>query len=93
METGFKLRQKVYTANGKSYLVAGAIVSVQDLLGKRVERVKAFATTDEETLMLDLSVDEYNALPYRWFQECGEAEKVGTMRPVRIDVPTRKEDQ
>jgi hypothetical protein len=60
---------KVWThpATKKLYMVAAAYLDTRD------EKMTCYAMSDEDTRLLRLTIDEYNALTYRYFKEDGEA--------------------
>jgi hypothetical protein len=60
-----RLRCKVYQAEGYRYIVAQGIL--------RGGMMHAFAMNDSQTIEIKMTIDEWNALPWYWFQEDGEA--------------------
>lgn len=64
-----RLRAKVFTnaATGQRYLVSMAMFNPER------ESVHVYFMSDEETLFMAMTVDDYNALPYFYFKEDGEA--------------------
>jgi hypothetical protein len=75
-----RLRMKVWTdpATRKRYLMPAAIMH-DPLFGN----LTAYAMTDEETKTIKLSTDEWNSLPFFYFQEDGPAPRA-TTRPVDV---------
>lgn len=73
-----RLRCKVYTNphNGRRYLVGGGFISDDDA------RMLMFAMNDDGFLQVDLSVDEYNDLPFFTFAEEGPAPRRASVVPV-----------
>lgn len=64
-----RLRMKVFAdaSTGKKYVVSIA------LLDPKTETVRAYLMSDEETRFVALSIDDYNAIPYSFFDEDGPA--------------------
>ena len=63
-----KLRMKVWTdPDGKRWLIAGAMTSPNSMALKKP--LKAHAMRDAEVKLIDLTHDQYNALPYSLFVE------------------------
>lgn len=80
-----RLRMKVWTDpdTAQRYLIAMAFM--RDVVnGKPVSDVMyAYAMRDDDTKIVTLTVDEWNALPYYYFQEDGAAPRA-TPRPVDV---------
>lgn len=64
----FRLRCKVLRQDDKQFLVPLAIRVSHDTM-------VTVGMNEEKTVQLTLSIDEYNALPYHWFEDQGEAPK------------------
>lgn len=63
-----KLRMKVWVdPEGKRWLVAGAMTTPSSLARKKP--LKAYAMRDAEVKLIDLTHDQYNAMPYSLFIE------------------------
>ena len=61
----FRLRCKIFERNGKRYLVG---------LGLLVKgKMMVYAMSDEGTLELYMTVKEWNALEFHWFEDQGPA--------------------
>lgn len=66
-----RLRVKVWTnpKNGNLYMVSNAFGQMR----KNDIIMTAYAMRDDETLMVEFTVDEWNALDYKYFLEDGDA--------------------
>jgi len=64
-----RLRMKVWTNpdNGELYLVAVGYYSA------KTDLMSAYAMQDKETKQIELTPEEWNALPYKYFSEDGDA--------------------
>lgn len=74
----FRLRCKVYTdpKDGTRWLVPMVMYD------PKTDRAAAMAMRDGgETRTLRFTVDEYNALPFHWFEDQGPAERYTTNLP------------
>ncbi len=60
-----RLRCKVIEKDGKTYLVAMAVF----VDGK----LRAHAMSEEETVTLEMTMEEWNALEFHWFEDKGPA--------------------
>lgn len=75
-----RLRCKVYTnpETGEELMLAMGMMFAQN-------KVRAFAMSDDGTVEVSLTVAEWNATPWRWFKDDGDAEApVRDPRPVAI---------
>jgi hypothetical protein len=78
----FRLKMKVYESNGQTYVVSlGVMVPLE-------ERMACYVMNDDFTTMVTLTVDEYNALPYRWFEDRGPAPKASAIPPTQVKKET-----
>ena len=62
----FRLRCKVLLKDGHQYLVPLAIRVGAD-------QMVTVGMSEEDTTQIALTVNEYNALPYHWFEDTGPA--------------------
>ena len=72
----FRLKCKKYTADGRDYLVSLALgkgpAQWRHSGGTGEGRLAVLLISDEETpTWTEMSVDEYGALPYHWFEDAG----------------------
>lgn len=88
MNKRFRLRTKVLEqiedGTTKFYMVAMALAFPEKGL------VTAYAMSDEKTLSLVMSVEQYNRLPFRWFlMEEQEADRPPVNRgATKVEIPT-----
>ncbi len=78
----FRLKCKKYVINGREYLASLALM--QSTFGQAT----VFLMRDEETISVVMSVDEYNAIPYRWFEDVGPAPKGTAVEPTDLRRPS-----
>ena len=65
-----RLRCKVLERDGQTYLVATGVINP-----KNPGRMLINAMREERTLTLELTLDQWNALPFHWFEDQGPAER------------------
>jgi len=71
--SAFRLRCKVMERDGRRYLVALGMA-----LPPACVYIDAYCMSDDETVSVRLTLDEWNALPFHWFEDAGDA-------PPRVD--------
>lgn len=75
VDSGLRLRMKIWTdpATHKRYLMAASFM--RDVVNGRPVggAMIAYAMSDEDTRMIQLTIDEWNALPFHYFVEDGAA--------------------
>jgi len=74
----FRLKCKKYVKDRREFLVSLALAK-EGSAGMTV-----MLMSDELTDAVVLSVDEYNALPYHWFEDMGPAPKARAVKPTEI---------
>ncbi len=68
-----RLRMKIWTdpQSGQRYLMATAYMVPN---GRPIsDAMRGYAMRDDDTKLVDLTIDEWNALPFYYFAEDGEA--------------------
>jgi len=74
----FRLKCKKYVhADGREYLVSHMVVN-------RNGSASVFFMSDELTDCVLISIDDYNALPYHWFEDVGPAPKGTAVKPIAV---------
>lgn len=80
----FKLSMKVYERDGHRYLCPIAMANPTST------NVTALAMSDDKTIKVELTDEEWNALPYHWFVDAGPAPKP-EHRTITLPFPRPKE--
>lgn len=72
-----RLRCKIYEEDGKQYLAASGLIRIDD-----PNHIRACMMSDEKTFHKTMSLDEWNALPFHWFEDQGPAPRPApTLKP------------
>lgn len=80
----FRLRCKVLELDGQTYMVALGL-NLPPAPGEEIT-VTAYGMSDDKTVTLKMTADEWNSLKWHWFADEGEAERRphAPMRPVPL---------
>jgi hypothetical protein len=74
----FRLKCKKYVKDGREFLVSHAMGTGAS------GTVLVFLMSDDETPPVPMLVDEYNALPYHWFEDMGPAPRGTAVKPTEV---------
>lgn len=80
-----RLRCKILEHEGQTYLIALGFNLPPENPGEGM-RITAFGMSDEKTVMMNMTVEEWNSLKWHWFVSEGEADRRPhlPMRPVPL---------
>ncbi|HEU5463698.1 MAG TPA: hypothetical protein VFV82_06180 [Candidatus Binatia bacterium] len=67
----FRLRCKVLEHEGRMYLIALGL-NLPPAPGEEI-RITAYGMSDDETITVNMSVEEWNSLKWHWFVSEGES--------------------